>query len=66
MTGCSILDFGTPARKNGKLLPCEALQAENEKLRMLVFYAIHVLEKNGLQSAAKVIESELGIEGDDA
>lgn len=66
MTGCNILDFGTPARKNGKRLPCEALQVENERLRMLAFYAISVLEKNGLQSAAKVIESELGIEGDDA
>ena len=29
---------------------------------MLAFYAIDRLEKNGLQSAAKVIESEHGIE----
>lgn len=66
MIGCPILDSGMPARKNGKRLPCEVLQAENERLRMLAFYAIGVLEKNGLQSAAKVIESELGIEAPNA
>lgn len=36
MTGCNLLDFGTPARKNGKRLPCEVLQAENAKLRELI------------------------------
>lgn len=34
MTGCMFLDFAVlPLRKNGKRLPCEALQAENLKLR---------------------------------
>ena len=34
MTGCVMLDnVVTVARKNGKRLPCEHLQAENEKLR---------------------------------
>lgn len=36
MTGCAILDSGIAARKNGKRLPCEALQADNAKLRELV------------------------------
>lgn len=36
MTGCSILDFGTPARKNGKKLPCEAMQVEISKLRTFI------------------------------
>lgn len=39
MTGCIILDSDMPpARKNGKRLPCEVLQAENTKLRELVDY----------------------------
>lgn len=34
MTGCVMLDnVVTVARKNGKQLPCERLQTENEKLR---------------------------------
>lgn len=33
MTGCDLLDFGKPARQNGKRLPCERLQAENARLR---------------------------------
>lgn len=36
MTGCNLLDFGKPARKNGKRLPCERLMDENDKLRELV------------------------------
>lgn len=36
MTGCDLLDFGKPARQNGKRLPCERLMAENAKLRELV------------------------------
>ena len=36
MSGCVILDSGIVARKNGKRLPCEVLQAENAKLRELV------------------------------
>lgn len=32
MTGCDLLDFGKPARQNGKRLPCERLMAENAKL----------------------------------
>ena len=32
-TGCSLLDFGQPLRKNGKRLPCEVMQADNAKLR---------------------------------
>ena len=36
MSGCVILDSGIVARKNGKRLPCEVLQAENAKLRKLV------------------------------
>ena len=36
MTGCNLLDFGKPARQNGKRLPCERLMAENAKLRELV------------------------------
>jgi len=36
MTGCAILDGNIAARKNGKRLPCESLQAENAKLRELV------------------------------
>lgn len=35
MSGCVILDSGIVARKNGKRLPCEVLQAENAKLREL-------------------------------
>ena len=35
MTGCDLLDFGMPARQNGKRLPCERLMAENTKLREL-------------------------------
>ena len=35
MTGCAILDGNIAARKNGKRLPCESLQAENAKLREL-------------------------------
>lgn len=38
MTGCNLLDFGKPARQNGKRLPCERLMAENAKLRKLVLY----------------------------
>jgi len=37
MTGCAILDGNIAARKNGKRLPCESLQAENAKLRELVY-----------------------------
>lgn len=33
MSGCVILDSGIVARKNGKRLPCEVLQAENARLR---------------------------------
>ena len=34
MTGCVMLDnVVTVARKNGKRLPCERLQADNAKLR---------------------------------
>ena len=33
MTGCNLLDFGKPARQNGKRLPCERLMDENAKLR---------------------------------
>lgn len=36
MTGCNMLDFGKPARQNGKRLPCERLMDENAKLRELV------------------------------
>ena len=35
MTGCNLLDFGKPARQNGKRLPCERLMDENAKLREL-------------------------------
>lgn len=35
VSGCVILDSGIVARKNGKRLPCEVLQAENAKLREL-------------------------------
>ncbi len=38
MTGCNLLDFGKPARQNGKRLPCERLMDENSKLRELVDY----------------------------
>lgn len=41
MTGCLVLDNTViVARKNGKRLPCERLQAENTKLRELSKYAI--------------------------
>lgn len=33
MTGCAILDSDIVARKNGKRLPCEVLEAENARLR---------------------------------
>lgn len=33
MTGCAILDSDIVARKNGKQLPCEVLEAENARLR---------------------------------
>ena len=33
MSGCNLLDFGKPARQNGKQLPCECLMAENNRLR---------------------------------
>jgi hypothetical protein len=36
MTGCDMLDFGKPARKNGKRLPCQRMMAENYKLRQMV------------------------------
>lgn len=36
MTGCDMLDFGKPARKNGKRLPCQRMMAENDKLRQMV------------------------------
>ena len=36
MSGCNLLDFGKPARQNGKQLPCECLMAENNRLRELV------------------------------
>lgn len=38
MIGCNLLDFGKPARQNGKRLPCERLIVENAKLRELVLY----------------------------
>lgn len=40
MTGCNLLDFGTLARKNGKRLPCEVLQSENQQLRELLRFAL--------------------------
>lgn len=40
MTGCNLLDFGKPARQNGKQLPCERLMAENDRLRELVRIAV--------------------------
>jgi len=36
MTGCNLLDFGKPARQNGKRLPCERLMDENARLRELL------------------------------
>lgn len=36
MTGCNLIDFGKPARQNGKLLPCERLIDDNGKLREMV------------------------------
>lgn len=41
MTGCDLLDFGKPARQNGKRLPCERLMAENAKLRDVIESEIH-------------------------
>ncbi len=32
MTGCNLIDFGKPARQNGKRLPCECLMDENAEL----------------------------------
>lgn len=41
MTGCMVLEnVKPPARKNGKRLPCERLQAENFKLRGLVVWLL--------------------------
>lgn len=42
MTRCDLLDFGKPARQNGKRLPCERLMAENAKLRELMYERAHV------------------------
>lgn len=48
MSGCVILDSGIVARKNGKRLPCEVLQAENAKLRELIQdIAEHIREDDG-------------------
>lgn len=46
MTGCNLLDFGKPARQNGKQLPCERLMAENVKLRELLLDVADVLEEH--------------------
>lgn len=35
MTGCPLLDSEYAARQNGKRLPCERLEAENDELREL-------------------------------
>ena len=46
MTGCNLLDFGKPARQNGKRLPCERLMDENAKLRELLLDVADVLEEH--------------------
>lgn len=45
MTGCNLLDFGKPARQNGKRLPCERLMVENAKLRELAEKAWRIAER---------------------
>lgn len=42
MTGCALLDNLMPARKNGKRLPCERLQEQNDKLTALVGHLMYV------------------------
>lgn len=48
MTGCEILDSGIAARKNGKRLPCEVLQAENKELREFVLMMLLVCKRYGI------------------
>lgn len=48
MSGCVILDSSIAARKNGKRLPCEVLQAENAKLREHIdhMHLMRVIDQN--------------------
>ncbi len=57
MTGCNLLDFGKPARQNGKRLPCERLIDENAKLRERVAKLEELLPENGRWFRAETVEA---------
>lgn len=58
MSGCVILDSGIVARKNGKRLPCEVLQAENAKLRELVRQSIYAMDD---ADWASIVSAAIGL-----
>jgi hypothetical protein len=73
VTGCAILDSNIAARKNGKQLPCEALQADNAKLRELVCHLYYVKPRdvtsilvNGEVLDFDELMAEVGLRWEDA